>query len=99
MARSFSNAKTVSSFIGNQISASVARRGYSAASQGMGSSGGGRVVGAAPNVMLKKGSEKAGESAWVPDPVTGYYRPESKAKELDPAELRKMLIRSKNNAK
>ncbi|KAG6417803.1 hypothetical protein SASPL_119996 [Salvia splendens] len=95
MARSFSNVKTVSSFVGNQISASLARRGYSAASQGVGSSGGGR----APNVMLKKGSEKGGESAWVPDPVTGYYRPESNAKELDPAELRKMLIRSKNNAK
>lgn len=69
------------------------RRGYSAASQGVG-----RVVGA-PNVMLKKGSERAGESAWVPDPVTGYYRPESNAKELDPAELRKMLIRSSNKAK
>ncbi|KAG6415287.1 hypothetical protein SASPL_122693 [Salvia splendens] len=93
MAGSFSNVKTVSSFIGNQISASLARRGYSAASQGVGSSGG-RVVGA-PNVMLKKGSE----SAWVPDPVTGYYRPESNAKEHDPAELRKMLIRSNNKAK
>ncbi|XP_047966788.1 protein SENESCENCE-ASSOCIATED GENE 21, mitochondrial-like [Salvia hispanica] len=95
MARSFSNVKTVSSFVGNQISASLARRGYSAASQAQGV---GRVVGA-PNVMLKKGSEKAGESAWVPDPLTGYYTPESNAKELDPAELRKMLIRSKNNAK
>ncbi|XP_057782283.1 protein SENESCENCE-ASSOCIATED GENE 21, mitochondrial-like [Salvia miltiorrhiza] len=98
MARSFSNVKTVSSFIGNQISAAVTRRGYSAASQSQGLGSTSRAAGA-PNMMLKKGSEKAGESAWVPDPVTGCYRPESNAKEMDPVELRKMLIRSKNRAK
>ncbi|KAG6431853.1 hypothetical protein SASPL_103421 [Salvia splendens] len=91
MARSFSNVKTVTSFIGNQISAVVTRRGYSAASQG-------RVVGA-PNVVVKKGPVKVGESAWVPDPVTGYYRPECNAKELDPVELREMMRSKKNNAK
>ncbi|KAK2970066.1 hypothetical protein RJ640_006539 [Escallonia rubra] len=32
---------------------------------------------------------------WVPDPVTGYYRPENQAKELDAAELRELLLKHK----
>ncbi|KAL1542633.1 protein SENESCENCE-ASSOCIATED GENE 21, mitochondrial-like [Salvia divinorum] len=84
MARSFSSIKIVSSL----ISTAVTRRGYSGNS------------GRAPNLVLKKGAEKVGESAWVPDPVTGYYRPEMNAKEMDPVELREMMRRkSKNNAK
>ena len=95
MARSFSNVKIVSSFIANEISAVVSRRGYSAASQSQGAvSNSGKV-----NMMLKKGTEKPSETAWVPDPVTGFYRPETQVKELDPVEMRKMLIRNKNRAK
>ncbi|KAH6813939.1 hypothetical protein C2S51_022957 [Perilla frutescens var. frutescens] len=95
MARSFSNIKTVSSFVANEISAVVSRRGYSAASQSqVVASNSGKV-----NVMVKKASEKSVETAWVPDPVTGFYRPETQVKELDPVELRKMHIRNKNRAK
>lgn len=47
-------------------------------------------------VMLKKGGEESSKTtSWVPDPVTGYYRPENHAKEIDAAELRRMLL--KNN--
>ncbi|CAN8231917.1 unnamed protein product [Cochlearia groenlandica] len=35
------------------------------------------------------------ESAWGPDPVTGYYRPVNRAAEIDPAELREMLLKNK----
>ncbi|PIM98400.1 hypothetical protein CDL12_29125 [Handroanthus impetiginosus] len=93
MARSFSNAKIVSAFIANEISAVVTRRGYSAATQGVVSCS---VRTGAPNMMLKKGSDESGKTAWVPDPVTGYYRPENQVKEIDPAELREMLIKNKN---
>lgn len=31
-------------------------------------------------------------SSWVPDPVTGYYRPGNRAAEIDPAELRQRLL-------
>ncbi|KAI3449466.1 hypothetical protein Pfo_006131 [Paulownia fortunei] len=92
MARSFSNARSVSAFIANEISAVVTRRGYAAASPGVVSSS---VRSGAPSVMLKKGSEESAKTAWVPDPVTGYYRPENKDKEMDPAELREMLIKNK----
>jgi hypothetical protein len=34
----------------------------------------------------------AEEKAWVPDPVTGYYRPAGSAKEVDAAELRSKLL-------
>ncbi|RLN21875.1 late embryogenesis abundant protein Lea5-like [Panicum miliaceum] len=32
------------------------------------------------------------KTAWVPDPVTGYYRPAGGAKEVDAAELRAKLL-------
>ncbi|CAN1129781.1 Late embryogenesis abundant protein Lea5-D [Linum perenne] len=31
-------------------------------------------------------------SAWAPDPVTGYYRPGNSTDEIDPVELREMLL-------
>ncbi|MFX9848180.1 hypothetical protein ABTP16_20225, partial [Acinetobacter baumannii] len=87
MAGSFSNAKTV---------ISVFRRGYAAVSQaaaGVPSS----VRTGAPNMMLKKKKGSSdNESSWGPDPITGYYRPENQAKEIDAAELREMLVNNKN---
>ncbi|KAK2965178.1 hypothetical protein RJ640_019933 [Escallonia rubra] len=85
MARSFSSVKAVAALV----------RGYATASQGV-ASGSGRV-GARSGMMLKKGGEEAPKnSPWVPDPVTGYYRPENQAKELDAAELRELLLKHKN---
>lgn len=49
------------------------------------------------NMMLKKGGEESTKTtSWVPDPVTGYYRPEGHANEMDAAELRNMLLKHKN---
>lgn len=96
MARSVSHAKFISAFVVDRVSVVVSRRGYAAASQGAVSStvrgGPGRNV-----VMLKKGGEESTKTtSWVPDPVTGYYRPENHAKEIDAAELRRMLLKNKN---
>lgn len=38
---------------------------------------------------------ESNKTSWVPDPVTGYYRPETHAKEIDAAELRNMLLKYK----
>lgn len=49
--------------------------------------------------MLKKGRGEESSNAttsWVPDPVTGYYRPESHSNEIDPAELRNLLLNHKH---
>nr|CAB3477052.1 unnamed protein product [Digitaria exilis] len=52
------------------------------------------VAAAAAKRVNTKAQEK---TAWVPDPVTGYYRPAGGAKELDAAELRaKLLTRAAN---
>ncbi|KAF2949856.1 hypothetical protein DAI22_01g147500 [Oryza sativa Japonica Group] len=60
------------------------RRGYSVAAA------------VAKRTMAKAAEEK---TAWVPDPVTGYYRPAGGAKEVDAAELRaKLLSNSKRMA-
>ncbi|CAA2984045.1 SENESCENCE-ASSOCIATED GENE 21, mitochondrial-like [Olea europaea subsp. europaea] len=87
MASRFSNAKIVSSFIANTVCPVVTRRGYVAAS----SVRGGAV---APNMILKKGIDESTKTSWVPDPVTGYYRPENEAKEIDAAELRAQLLKN-----
>ena len=92
MARSYSSAKAISSLITNKLSDVVSRRGFAAATQGGATRG---VSVGAPNVMLKKGSEEPAKISWVPDPVTGYYRPENQAKEIGAAELREMLVNNK----
>lgn len=74
-------------FVDNSV-----RRGYAAPPHGA-------VSGVAPNVMLKKGGsdEPRKTTAWVPDPKTGYYRPENAntGGGQDPAELREVLVNNK----
>ncbi|KAI5680458.1 hypothetical protein M9H77_01685 [Catharanthus roseus] len=96
MARSVSHAKLISAFVIEKISSVASRRGYAAASQGAVSRN--VSVGNARNsMMLKKGGEETTKTtSWIPDPVTGYYRPENHAKEIDAAELRMMLLKNKN---
>ena len=92
MARSFSNAKLLSAFVVDGFSRIVSRRGYATASVSV--RGGGSATNS--GVMAKKvGEESTKTSSWVPDPVTGYYRPENHAKEIDVAELREMLLKNK----
>nr|AAC06242.1 late embryogenis abundant protein 5 [Nicotiana tabacum] len=93
MARSFSNSKLISAFVVDTVSSFVSRRGYAAASS---ASVPGGVRGSGVNIMMKKWEESSKKTtSWVPDPVTGYYRPESHAKEIDAAELRQMLLNHK----
>lgn len=97
MARSFSNSKIISAFVSNSVSTFLRRRGYAAASQGAVSSVG---KGGVPrsNVMMQKSGEESVKTSWVPDPVTGYYRPEGQGNEIDPAELRKMLLKHRSGS-
>nr|XP_043635801.1 protein SENESCENCE-ASSOCIATED GENE 21, mitochondrial-like [Erigeron canadensis] len=79
--------KLVSSFI------VATRRGFATATQGS-VSGNVRGSGVA---MMKKASEDSKKSTpWVPDPVTGYYKPEGQTNQLDAAELRELLFKQKN---
>ncbi|XP_024967658.1 protein SENESCENCE-ASSOCIATED GENE 21, mitochondrial-like [Cynara cardunculus var. scolymus] len=91
MARSISNAKLVSSFIVDQCSV-VARRGYAAASQGGVSE---NVRSSGIGMMKKVGEESTRSTPWVPDPVTGYYKPEGHVNQVDAAELRELLLKKK----
>ncbi|XP_020597808.1 late embryogenesis abundant protein Lea5-like [Phalaenopsis equestris] len=49
--------------------------------------------------MKKSGSATSDAAAasmhWVPDPVTGYYRPANRIQEIDPAEQRQMFLNNK----
>ncbi|KAK7329457.1 hypothetical protein VNO77_23626 [Canavalia gladiata] len=90
MACSFAQAKRVLAF-------ALHRRGYAVMSDASVRGGldrigsGSTVVGKVEEKSVSKsGSE--GSSAWGPDPVTGYYRPINHTNEIDPVELREMLL-------
>ncbi|CBI36877.3 hypothetical protein VitviT2T_009523 [Vitis vinifera] len=97
MARSLSNAKVISAIVVDGFSLAIHRRGYAAASGAVSSVARGQKSGV---VVKKLGEEMKGRasetSPWVPDPVTGYYRPENEAKQIDVAELRQTLLKHKN---
>ncbi|KAK7303775.1 hypothetical protein RJT34_14691 [Clitoria ternatea] len=98
MARSFSQAKRTLAF-------ALHRRGYAVVSDVSARSGldrfgsrSGMVVGKVEEKgVTRNGSEAASSSSspWAPDPVTGYYRPINHTNEIDPVELRKMLLNHK----
>ncbi|TMW85701.1 hypothetical protein EJD97_022690 [Solanum chilense] len=90
MARYLSNCKNISAFVVDSVSVAIQRRGYAATAAQGGVSGSVRGSGGVrSNVM------ESNKTSWVPDPVTGYYRPETHAKEIDAAELRNMLLKYK----
>ncbi|KAK4559041.1 hypothetical protein RGQ29_008327 [Quercus rubra] len=98
MARSFSNAKLLSALVVDGFSNTINRRGYAAASQGVASSVA-RSGNSGSSMVKKQGEEIVGSTekvSWVPDPVTGYYRPENRVDEIDVAELRAIFLNNKN---
>ncbi|KAF9604754.1 hypothetical protein IFM89_010256 [Coptis chinensis] len=94
MARSFSTIKLISTLVENNFSLAINRRGFAAVATQVG--GAGSSVARAGSTRIVKQEEKENSSSWVPDPVTGYYRPENRGDEIDVAELREMLINRKN---
>ncbi|KAJ0512802.1 putative Late embryogenesis abundant protein, LEA_3 subgroup [Helianthus annuus] len=87
------SAKRISSFIVDQLSG-VARRGFATGRQGS-VYGGVKVSGGA---MMKKaaGEESKKSSSWIPDPITGYYKPEGQINPVDATELRELPLKLKN---
>ncbi|CAH8276491.1 unnamed protein product [Arabidopsis lyrata] len=98
-ARSLSGAvKSLCSAASGSLSRSIVlRRSYVATSQNVTATG--LSKGGSTRVMVGKMEQRAldqeVESAWGPDPVTGYYRPSNRAAEIDPAELRELLLKNK----
>ncbi|KAK0607515.1 hypothetical protein LWI29_016127 [Acer saccharum] len=91
MARSLSNAKLLVVSFSDALSLSVFRRGYAAA----GAQGSLSVKGGSMEIRAAMKEESGASTAWGPDPVTGYYRPQNHAVEIDPVELRNMLLNHK----
>ncbi|XP_010449879.1 PREDICTED: late embryogenesis abundant protein Lea5-like [Camelina sativa] len=85
---------------GNLTGSIVLRRSYVATSQNVTATG--LSKGGSTRVMVGKIEQRAldqeAESAWGPDPVTGYYRPSDRAAEIDPAELRELLLKNKSKS-
>lgn len=51
---------------------------------------------AAAAVVKNEAGDASSSSSWVPDPVTGYYRPGNVVEEVDLAELRNILLNKKH---
>ncbi|XWS14098.1 hypothetical protein CRYUN_Cryun36dG0093900 [Craigia yunnanensis] len=106
MARSLPSLKLLATSVSDGLSLSISRRGYSGARQGAVTASFGRGGSTSRPGMMGKVEQRtvnvlkeelgAGvSSAWAPDPVTGYYRPENCAADIDTAELREMLLNHK----
>ncbi|KAK8959430.1 Late embryogenesis abundant protein Lea5 [Platanthera guangdongensis] len=94
MARALINGKIFTTILSDAIIATGKR--FSAAA---GASE--RRMTAEEKALLMKGlkdktaeeSDQAVSAPWVPDPVTGYYRPANHLPQMDPAELRQLLLK------
>ncbi|KAI5399130.1 indole-3-acetic acid-induced protein ARG2 [Lathyrus oleraceus] len=96
MARSFTNIKAISTLVADGFFNSLTRRGYAAAAtqnttRGVATSISGKMV------AQKSGTDKVANKekvSWVPDPVTGYYKPEN-TNVVDVADLRATVLGKK----
>ncbi|KAJ3676132.1 hypothetical protein LUZ60_003544 [Juncus effusus] len=95
MARALSSSPLFSSLLSN-ATAILSRRGYSVAAEAVRRNLTIEEKTAAVSSFIQSkrvnGSDLDSNS-WVPDPVTGYYRPANRVVEIDAAELREMLLR------
>ncbi|CAN1234212.1 Late embryogenis abundant protein 2 [Linum perenne] len=86
MSRSFATAGLLSAALTNAIR----NRGFSSSAAAVTTAVKGGAVSAAGR-MKKTGEETV--SSWIPDPRTGFYRPDNVAEEIDAAELRALLLK------
>ncbi|CAD5167803.1 unnamed protein product [Musa acuminata subsp. malaccensis] len=95
MARALSNSNLVAA-LSDGVALLTTRRGYATAAAGTTTTTGSRERLAVAEQMVKRappaGAEEAAACSWVPDPATGYYRPANRMGEIDPAELREMML-------
>ncbi|KAG0452537.1 hypothetical protein HPP92_024918 [Vanilla planifolia] len=94
MARFLRNGKPLIAFLSDGIGKpAVCRRGFSSAAEATGRNLEEKSV--VMNVSKETATLTSDSPAvaWVPDPVTGYYRPANHLNEIDPAELRRILLK------
>ncbi|KAJ3696393.1 hypothetical protein LUZ61_000098 [Rhynchospora tenuis] len=92
MARAVSTSTLSKTLLSDGISFLAQRRGFAAAAEAVRRSPAAEDKAAAVAQLL---AGKRDPDPWVPDPVTGYYRPSNRVVEVDAAELRAMLLRPK----
>ncbi|KAM7463090.1 hypothetical protein LguiA_031211 [Lonicera macranthoides] len=99
MARSLFNAKALpASALGDTFSFSLNyRRGYAVRGllADLGDAGGSNPT-AQQQIMREEPAvirdESGAASSWVPDPITGFYKPSHHLDQIDPVELRAMAL-------
>ncbi|XP_038972224.1 late embryogenesis abundant protein Lea5-D-like [Phoenix dactylifera] len=94
MARALSSATTLAATLSDGIAVLISRRGYAAVTGTAASRGRSSVEEKTVRKAAVGSSSSSGSSSdsWVPDPVTGYYRPGNRRADVDAAELRERLL-------
>ncbi|EHA8589086.1 Late embryogenesis abundant protein Lea5 [Cocos nucifera] len=101
MARALSNTTLIAA-LSDGIALLASRRGYSSAAAAVAGRRSRTLVEEKSAAAMKRdgglesASSSSSSSSWVPDPVNGYYRPANRMAEIDPAELRAMLLKPKS---
>ncbi|XP_058077205.1 late embryogenesis abundant protein Lea5-like [Magnolia sinica] len=96
MTRSFSNANLLAA-IADGVTLALTRRGYSTGTWSVGRGISKQVEDTKKKVTMSLIKDRGPDtsSSWVPDPVTGYYRPGNRVVEVDAADLRELLLNQK----
>ncbi|CAN1176216.1 Indole-3-acetic acid-induced protein ARG2 [Linum perenne] len=92
MSRSFATAGLLSA----AVTKAIRNRGFSSSASAAATAVKGGAVSAAGRVKKTGEETPAGKqrvSSWIPDPRTGFYRPDNVAEEIDAAELRALLLK------
>ncbi|KAG1326236.1 Late embryogenesis abundant protein Lea5-D [Cocos nucifera] len=92
MARALCSTAALAATLSDRIAVLISRRSYAGAAAVTGTAAS-RGRSAEEKVARKgsvvgSGSSSGSSDSWVPDPVTGYYRPGNRRVEVDAAELR-----------
>nr|CAA38314.1 late embryogenesis abundant protein [Gossypium hirsutum] len=93
MARSVSSFKFLGASVFDALYVSISRCTAAAVTASFGRPGAmGKVERRYAMKESSSSETRAYSSAWAPDPVTGYYRPENCGAEIDAADLREMML-------
>ncbi|KAG9443832.1 hypothetical protein H6P81_015172 [Aristolochia fimbriata] len=95
MARSLSSAKLLAA-VDYAISLSSRNMSSSAAAASSLARGRPPVVVVRPEEKYSRKEASEAAASWVPDPETGYYRPNNGGAEVDVAELRRVLLKRRD---
>ncbi|XP_008807301.1 late embryogenesis abundant protein Lea5-D-like [Phoenix dactylifera] len=92
MARALCSTAALAATLSDGITVLISRRGYAGAAAVTGTAANRGRSAEEKGTVVGSSSSSSSSDSWVPDPVTGYYRPGNRRAEVDAAELRETFL-------